>query len=155
MSSLPHYDKYGFNKEWLGIAYNKINYPNQIHNLDTTIKFKIENLYTTYFNNYQLFINKVKDIIPILEKDIKTYLEKEVKCLFCNENYPYCFDSFLNILDYNTQEDITHNLCYDCIKKVNYCNVCQKEIDEPYSKIYCNYSLKDNIKYYHSSCYPN
>lgn len=153
MTSLPHYDKYGFNKEWLGKVYNKVNYPNQIHNLDASIIAKIEDLYTTYFNNYQSFIVKLKEVLPILEKDIKTYLEKEEKCLFCNNNYPFCFDSFLSILDCFTQEDITHKLCYDCIKGVQYCSLCQKAIDEPYSKIYCNYSLKDNVKYFHSSCF--
>ena len=83
MSSLPNYDKYGFNKEWLGEVYNKVNYPNQIHNLDTSIIAKIDDVYKLYFNNYHLFINKVKELLPILEKDIKTYLEKESKCLFC------------------------------------------------------------------------
>ena len=153
MTSLPHYDKYGFNKEWLINAYYKVNYPNQIHNLDAYIIAKIDNLYKEYFNNYHLFINKLKELLPITVGDIKTYLEKEEKCLFCNDNYPFCFNSFLNVLDCSTQEDIIHKLCYDCIKKIQYCSLCQKAIDEPYSKIYCNYSLKDNIKYYHSSCY--
>jgi len=152
MVSLPKYDKYGFNKEWLGETYFKVNNPNKIQNLHKSTLAKIEDLYKIYFEDYQLFINKLKEVIPILEKDVKTYLEKESKCLFCNNNYPFCFDSFMYVIDYITQEDIIHKLCYDCIKKIEKCSICQKDIEEPYCRIYCNYLSKDNIQYYHSSC---
>ena len=122
---------YGFNIQWFMRTYNSLNYPNSIEEINID---KINSLYEKYYLNYEKFIIEL-NLIP--DEHIPFYLKREKKCLKCQKNYPFKFDSFLHVKEIKTKKEITKELCYSCITKHKNCSKCQKKI-QPNQTLYLN-----------------
>ena len=117
---------YGFDISWIYEIYH------EVKNDESKLK-EIEDKYQQYYLNYLFFIDSL-DFINDNQK--KNYYKKEKKCKFCNEYYPYNRDFFLEIRDRNSEEKITEDLCYNCLRSLEKCSKCERKIEEPYEIIY-------------------
>jgi len=133
-------NKYGFSFEWFLIAYDKLNCPKKVINLDENIKNEIMKIYNKNCLNYVEFIDGISILLNISNDDKIKYLEIETKCIICKKNYPHYWEQFVVIYDLS-KNNITDKLCYDCLYcKYIKCNKCDYDLrNEPYEEIYiCN-----------------
>ena len=80
-------------------------------------------MYEKYYPNYQKFIIEL-NFIP--DEQISFYLKRK-KCLKCQKNYPFKFDSFIHLKEITTK-DITKELCYSCITEHKNCSTKKKNL---------------------------
>lgn len=130
-------------------AYNEINYPRKCYNLSFKDKHEIDKIYEKNSYDYKKFINEISKYLNISNEDVNKYLNKEIICVICNNNYPYDYESFINYYDYNNKY-LNYNMCYNCIYKKIKCNKCNNEIcsKNPYINIY----IDENYNYFCENC---
>lgn len=138
-------NKYGFNFNWFLESYEKTNFPKRSSDIDNKTQEIINSIYDTHYLNYDAFLDEVLPLLNQVNKK-KEYLKPVHNCLKCKLYYPYSMDSFIFIkLKTNNDEfnDITHNLCFNCIRqlKIINCDKCHNINFEPYEVIYL-----DNIE---------
>ena len=138
-------NKYGFNFNWFLESYNKINFPKKSYNIDNKTQEFINSIYDIHYLNYDAFLDEVLPIFNQVNKK-QEYLKSVHNCMKCKLYYPYSMDSFIFIkLKTNNNEfnDITHKLCFNCIRqlKILNCSKCSNLELEPYDIVYL-----DNIK---------
>lgn len=113
--------KYGFDLDWF------------LSSCSYRVGEKIKYYYDKYYLDYNKFINS----LDITKEEKLKCLQFEKKCVECQINYPYCVDSFVYI--YSDGNDITYDLCYDCIQNILRCVNCGEYIcQEPYTRIDLN-----------------
>ena len=142
--NLSHIDKYGFPFCWFIDTYDEINQQNA-NCLEHCIKNIIDDNYKKNYLNYLNFIDKIIKLLNISPDEKIKYLQKEIKCVLCNKNYPHSFEIFTEFIDFTTDKNINNNICYDCACGKYVCSNCNTEIilNELYEKIYI-YTNKDN-----------
>ena len=147
--------KYRFDFNWFLNTYNNIHYPKSVSNLDINTKEFIDKIYNIHYLNYDGFLDEV--LLHLKELDTKQeYLKAETKCIKCNFYYPYLLDSFIFIklkTDNNQFNDITHQLCFNCIRNLEIlsCSKCYNLELDTYDSVYLD-NLKDQFickKCYH------
>ena len=106
---------YGFNLDWF------------LSNSSYRDVKKLDYLYDKYYLDYRKFIESLE----ITEEEKEKCLKAEKRCLGCEIKYPHNNDSFVYI--YSDGNDITYDLCYDCIQNIL---KCENSTDcDPYTKI--------------------
>ena len=166
MSNLTDKQKYEFNNnEWFYETFIDILKANEkeieqelkitnsnILNFTMSISILNDNLSETYYNNYREFIKHIFMDYKFMEKYTDVFLQKERRCVICEDKYPYSMDAFIYVYSYQSGYDITSNCCYDCIhEKYNTnCYKCDCSFTDPYHKIYVT-----EQKVYCNSCYSN
>jgi hypothetical protein len=138
-------NKYGFNFNWFLESYSKMNFPKKAYNIDDKTQEFIDNIYDTHYLNYDAFLDEVLPILNQIDKK-QEYLKPVRNCLKCKLYYPYSMDSFIFIklkTKNNELNDITHKLCFNCIRnlKILNCKKCYNMDFEPYEIVYL-----DNIE---------
>lgn len=132
--------KYGFPFNWFIDTYNEINEINRIgltNNLTDDIKNEINEIYIGEHLNYSEFINKVGILLNISSNDKIKFLEKEIKCKLCEQNYPHSFEIFTEFIDWKTKQKINNTICFDCAYSTYTCSNCNFNFgNEPYEHIY-------------------
>ena len=147
--------KYGFDLNWFLSSYNKINYPESHLNFNQETREYIEYLYNIHYTNYDGFLDEI--LIHLKQKKKKQeFLKYEKRCIKCKCFYPYKLDSniFIILNQNNTINDITNELCFNCIRHIiiNQCNICKKKINDSCSQIYLK-KLENNFTC--SKCYQD
>lgn len=117
-------ERYGFPLDWFLSSSRK-----NSHSFDM-----IDELYKLYYLDYSLFIKSFKKEGLLTSEEEIICLKREKKCISCKSNYPYTWDIFLHIV--SGDNDITSDLCYDCILKATNCKKCNSCLyQEPYTTL--------------------
>jgi len=71
-------------------------------------------------------------------------------CLLCKNKYNEYPDPFRIVKDTKTFNDITYELCLECVYSFSSCNECNRDFNESYDCVYYNF---ENKRYYCECCY--
>ena len=77
---------------------------------------------------------------------------QELCCVLCKDKYNVYNDPFTIIIDTNSFIEVTYELCIKCIYSFQKCNNCNRELNEPWDRVYFNIIDKT---YYCSCCYDD
>uniref|UniRef100_A0A6C0H5N5 Uncharacterized protein n=1 Tax=viral metagenome TaxID=1070528 RepID=A0A6C0H5N5_9ZZZZ len=78
------------------------------------------------------------------------YDTEELCCVLCKNKYNSYNDPFTIVIDTNSFIEVTYELCLKCIDSFQNCNKCNRELNEPWEKVYFNILDKT---YYCMCCY--
>ncbi len=140
--------------EWFLDGYDEIFGIGTIRKLDEKFKNDILEVFSNCaFDDYKIFVEKIKQLLNLTEEQKKILLKYEKYCIGCNDNYPITRDPFIVFIDSKTNDDITYKLCNNCNKITN-CNKCNDKFKEPWERIYvdlldktttCDYCYNDYV----------
>lgn len=80
------------------------------------------------------------------------YDTQELCCVLCKDKYNVYNDPFILVIDTNSFIEVTYELCIKCIRSFQKCNKCNRELNEPWDRVYFNIIDKT---YYCQCCYDD
>jgi hypothetical protein len=118
---------------------------------DDELKKNILETYKKYNKDYVVFIEEVANLLNMSEKHKNIYLKQNVKCTMCDKNYKYDKEPFIIIRKYENNEDITKEMCKECIYNCRCGCMCNYKNDPYDDTIYIDDKNDESI-YYCEKC---